>query len=171
MRYCDARHRRTADVVVGDQEGAGDLTQYADLMTDMRHVRAGGRLDFADDLELPHENRSTIRRVLGAKCPRPLGRGARRGSSQLKYTAPLLLGWAAQLFTLRYHRSTASRRQVVEAGIPIVVAVCTIRAGRGVPSDTGQIRVARVGAGQVGFGQVCVGQSGEGQVGVGQVDA
>ena len=68
MRHCDARHRRTADVIVGDQEGAGDLAQYADLVTDMHHVRSGRRLDLADDLELPYRHPHTIRRV-ATGCP------------------------------------------------------------------------------------------------------
>ena len=70
MRHCDARHRRTADVIVGDQEGVGDLAQYADLVTDMRHVRSGRWFDLADDLERPFRHRSTIRRV-PVGVPRP----------------------------------------------------------------------------------------------------
>ena len=47
----DARDGGPADVVVGDQEGAGDRAEHADLVPDPCEVGRGGRLDLADELE------------------------------------------------------------------------------------------------------------------------
>ena len=51
MRDRDAGDGGPADVVVGDQEGTGHRGEHADLVPDVREVRADRRLDLADDLE------------------------------------------------------------------------------------------------------------------------
>ena len=51
--YGNARDRRSADVIVGDQECTGDRTQDANLMADMLQIGPCGWFDFAKNLERP----------------------------------------------------------------------------------------------------------------------
>src|SRR5262249_42704132 len=68
VRDRDARHRRPADVVVGDEERARDATQDADLMTHVLQVGPSRRLDLADDLE--RALRARVRHVMPTVCIR-----------------------------------------------------------------------------------------------------
>lgn len=49
----DARYGRSSDMVVGDQEGISDRTEYPNLMANVGQVGARSWLDFTQDLECP----------------------------------------------------------------------------------------------------------------------
>ena len=51
VRHSNARYRRPADVVIGDEKCRGHGAQHADLVPDPSQIGAGGRFDLTYNLE------------------------------------------------------------------------------------------------------------------------